>query len=315
MMRMVRWSMATVGALCLSCGGSSPLTSPSALSTVGSANTPVNGATPVPSEAGLPLLPPETFVGAGDIAQCANGGTPDATAKLLDGIGGTVFALGDNAYPSGRTEDYQTCYERSWGRHKLRTRPVAGNHEYDSPSGTPYYDYFGFNAGPPGVGYYSYNLGNWHVIALNSNLPVGGSSAQAAWLRNDLASNPTRCTLAYWHFPLFSSSEHGNMDMMRDFWRILYDAGADVVLSAHDHVYERFAPQTPDGAADPMRGIREFVVGTGGAPPYPFVNVKANSEARLSTLGVLKLSLKATGYDWTFVPVSGAGDSGSGSCH
>ena len=144
---------------------------------------------------------------------------------------------------------------------------------------------------------------------------MGRSSGQAAWLRNDLAANSARCTLAYWHFPLFSSSKHGNIEMMRDFWRILYDAGADVVLSAHDHVYERFAPQTPDGAADPMRGIREFVVGTGGAPPYPFVDVKENSEARLSTLGVLKLSLKAGGYDWTFIPVNGVGDSGSASCH
>jgi hypothetical protein len=261
------------------------------------------------------VLAPATFVGAGDIGQCTNGGTPDLTARLLDAIDGTVFALGDNAYPSGTADDYQTCYQTSWGRHKQRTRPVAGNHEYDSPSATPYYEYFGFNAGPPGIGYYSYELGNWHIIALNSNLPVGRSSAQAAWLRNDLAANPTRCTLAYWHFPLFSSSKHGNIEMMRDFWRILYDAGADVVLSAHDHVYERFSPQTPDGAADPMRGIREFVVGTGGAPPYQFVDVKENSEARVSTLGVLKLSLKAGGYDWTFLPVNGPGDSGSASCH
>jgi acid phosphatase type 7 len=313
--RIVRWSIASIGVLCLSCGGTSPLTSPSSLSSVTKADVPFTADGPFSSDGGLPLLAPETFVGAGDIAQCTNGGTPDVTARLLDAIDGTVFALGDNAYPSGTAENYQTCYDSSWGRHKRRTRPVAGNHEYDSPLATPYYEYFGFNAGPPGVGYYSYNLGNWHVLALNSNLPVGRSSAQGAWLRNDLAANSTRCTLAYWHFPLFSSSKHGNIEMMRDFWRILYDAGADVVLSAHDHVYERFAPQTPDGAADPMRGIREFVVGTGGAPPYPFVDVKENSEARLSTVGVLKLSLKAGGYDWNFISAAGAGDSGSASCH
>ena len=312
----MRWTMAVAGVLCLSCGGSSQsLTSPSTVTAASQAALPLSADAGFNPDAGLPALPTETFVGAGDIGQCTNGGAPDLTARLLDAIGGTVFALGDNAYPSGTAEDYQTCYDSSWGRYKDRTRPVAGNHEYDTPSATPYYEYFGFNAGPPGGGYYSYELGNWHIIALNSNLPVGRASAQAAWLRNDLAANSTRCTLAYWHFPLFSSSKHGNIEQMRDFWRILYDSGADVVLSAHDHVYERFAPQTPDGVADPMRGIREFVAGTGGAPPYPFVDVKANSEARLSTIGVLKLSLKATGYDWNFIPVSGPGDSGSASCH
>jgi hypothetical protein len=313
---LVKWNMAWVGALCFACGGTSQsLTSPSSIAAGTRADVPFTAETPYSPDGGVPVLATETFVGAGDIGQCTNGGAPDLTARLLDTITGTVFALGDNAYPSGTAQDYETCYDVSWGRHKGRTRPVAGNHEYDSPAATPYYEYFGFNAGPPGVGYYSYELGNWHIIALNSNLPVGRSSAQAAWLRNDLAARAARCTLAYWHFPLFSSSKHGNIEQMRELWRILFDAGADVVLSAHDHVYERFAPQTPDGAADPMRGIREFVVGTGGAPPYPFVDMKENSEARLSTLGVLKLSLKAGGYDWTFIPVSGIGDSGSAVCH
>jgi hypothetical protein len=202
---MVRWSIASIGALCLACGGTSPLTAPSSLSTATKAAIPGTGDSSFSPDGGLPLLAPETFVGAGDIAQCTNGGTPDVTARLLDSIDGTVFALGDNAYPSGTAENYQTCYDSSWGRHKGRTRPVAGNHEYDTPAAAPYYEYFGFNAGPPSVGYYSYNLGNWHVIALNSNLPVGRSSGQAAWLRNDLAANSSRCTLAYWHFPLFSS--------------------------------------------------------------------------------------------------------------
>ncbi len=169
--------------------------------------------------------------------------------------------------------------------------------------------------GPAGLGFYSYELGNWHIVALNSNIAAGGNSPQAAWLRNDLRAHPAQCTLAYWHYPLFSSSTHGNIDAMREAWRILSDGGADVVLAGHDHVYERFAPQDADGTADPARGIREFVVGTGGAPPYPFVNVKANSEVRLSANGVLRLALKAGGYDWTFIATAGAGDSGSTACH
>ena len=306
----LRWMVATLGGICLlACGGTpNSLTSPSGIS-------PNRGEIPATPGVTGPVLPTEIFVGAGDIGQCTNGGVPEATARLLDSIDGTVFALGDNAYPSGTAENYRSCYDASWGRHKGRTRPVAGNHEYDTPQAAPYYEYFGASAGPMGAGYYSYELGNWHVVALNSNLPVGRGSAQAAWLKTDLALSSAKCTIAYWHFPLFSSSKHGNTEMMRDFWRILYDAGADVVLSAHDHVYERFAPQDADGAPDPARGIREFVAGTGGAPPYPFVDIKANSEARLSTVGVLKLALKAGGYDWSFIPVSGVGDSGSASCH
>ena len=309
MKRGVFWMLASLAAIGLSCGGSPQrLTGPSTL--------------PIGSAAGIPpgldttlILPTEILVGAGDIAQCADGGVPQATARLLDSIDGTIVALGDNAYPSGTAENYHTCYDTSWGRHKARTRPVPGNHEYDTGSPTAYFDYFGANAGAPGVGFYSYDLGNWHVVALNSNIAVGARSAQAAWLRSDLSANASRCTIAYWHFPLFSSSKHGNNEQMRDLWRILYDAGADIVLAAHDHVYERFAPQDGDGNADPAAGIREFVVGTGGAPPYPFVDVKPNSEVRLSENGVLRLALKAGTYDWTFIPVNGAGDAGSGTCH
>jgi len=303
-----RWTAATVAAVCLACGGT-PVgpTSPSAVAGDAPAAIP-------PLVAAGPVLPTEIFVGAGDIAQCATG-NPEATAKLLDSIAGTVFALGDNAYPSGSAEDYRGCYDATWGRHRSRTRPVAGNHEYDTAGAAPYYEYFGGAAGPAGLGFYSYDLGNWHIVALNSNIGAAGNSPQAAWLRNDLRAHPVQCTLAYWHYPVFSSSEHGNIATMRDVWRILYDNGADVVLGGHDHVYERFAPQDPDGAADPLKGIREFVAGTGGAPPYPFVDVKPNSEVRLSANGVLRLALKAGGYDWTFIPTAGAGDSGSASCH
>jgi calcineurin-like phosphoesterase family protein len=308
--RAVRWTLASLAVVGLSCGGTrTGLTGPSTL--------PIGNLAEIPFGTDVtPVFPTEIFVGAGDIAQCTDGGVPQATARLLDSIDGTVFALGDNAYPSGTAENYHSCYDTTWGRHKSRTRPVPGNHEYDSAStAAPYFDYFGASAGASGLGFYSYDLGNWHIIALNSNIAVGARSAQAAWLRNDLTVNASRCTLAYWHFPLFSSSKHGNIEQMREFWRILDDFGAEIVLSAHDHVYERFAPQDADGVADPVGGIREFVVGTGGAPPYPFVDVKPNSEVRLSTNGVLRLALKAGGYDWTFIPVSGEGDSGSATCH
>jgi calcineurin-like phosphoesterase family protein len=262
-----------------------------------------------------PPAPPEIFVGAGDIALCTRDGNHEATAQLLDAIGGTVFALGDNAYYSGTAEEYRECYDRTWGRHKHRTRPVPGNHEYESPQASPYFDYFGINAGPHGLGYYSFDLGAWHVVALNSNIPVSAGSNQGAWLRADLAANRALCTLAYWHHPRFSSGQHGNQEQMRDFWQIMREAGAEIVLSAHDHVYERFAPQDADGFPDPAHGIRQFVVGTGGARPYAFSSLRPNSEIRMSTLGVLKLTLSADEYTWEFISVAGPGDFGTGRCH
>jgi hypothetical protein len=282
-----------------------------------------NGPSPVaPTEAPLvpfssPISasgPPHIFVGAGDVALC---GSPDAaaTARLLDVIGGTVFALGDHAYPDGRAEDYRDCYDPTWGRHRGRTRPVAGNHDYQSAGAVPYFDYFGPNAGPSGLGYYSFELGSWHVIALNSNVAADGRSTQAAWLRADLATHPAGCTLAYWHHPLFSSGAYGDAGHMRDVWRILHAAGADVVLAAHEHFYERFAPQDASGAADPARGIRQFIVGTGGAPLRDRVTVRANSEAYVRAHGVLKLTLRGGGYDWDFVSVTGPGDIGTAECH
>jgi hypothetical protein len=238
------------------------------------------------------------------------------TARLLDGIGGTVFTLGDNVYSSGTMAEYRDCYDPTWGRHRDRTRPVPGNHEYESPGAGPYFAYFGFNAGQPGLGYYSYDLGAWHIVALNSNVSARSNSLQGQWLRADLASSQSRCSLAYWHHPLFSSGPNGDSSDMRDFWRILYDAGAEVVLGGHDHDYERFALQDPDGRADPAHGIREFVVGTGGAAPYQFGRIHGNSEARLSgSYGVLKLTLQADSYLWEFDSASGVSDAGAGGCH
>lgn len=262
------------------------------------------------------------LVGAGDVADCRDLAGAEATAKLLDNIPGTVMAVGDLAYPDGSKENFQ-CYDKTWGRAKSRTRPSPGNHEFHSASATPYFDYFGPAAGDPKTGYYSYDLGSWHIIVLNSECKdVSGCDAgspQEKWLRADLAAHRVACTLAYWHKPLFSSGgAHGNALEIKPLWDALYQANADVVINGHDHDYERFAPQNPDGAPDPSRGIREFVVGTGGKNHRPFGTPKPNSEARDATaFGVLKLTLKPKSYDWQFIPEEGKTftDSGSGTCH
>jgi acid phosphatase type 7 len=261
------------------------------------------------------------LVGAGDIANCSTT-TDEATAKLLDGIGGTVFTAGDNAYGSGTDAQFKTCYDPTWGRHKARTKPSVGNHEYYTAGASGYFNYFGAAAGNPKKGYYSYNRGDWHIISLNSMCEkVGGcgaTSPMVSWLKQDLSANPNKCTLAYWHHPLFSSGHHGNATKMRPSYQVLYNNRADVVINGHDHSYERFAPQRPDGTRATARGIREFVVGTGGTSLRPFSNIKPNSQVRnASTHGILKLTLHSTSYEWRFVPVAGKTftDSGSKSCH
>jgi hypothetical protein len=264
------------------------------------------------------------LVGAGDIASCDDLAGAEATAKLIDHIPGTVFAAGDLAYPDGSDEQFAKCYGPTWGRFKDRTRPAAGNHEYHSDGASGYARYFGAAAGDPKKGYYSYELGAWHIIVLNSECDqVGGcdaASPQGKWLRQDLADSKTTCTLAYWHKPLFSSGgKHGNDPQMKPLWDALYQANADVVLNGHDHDYERFAPQDPDGKLDKERGIREFVVGSGGKNSHrPFGATKPNSETRnAEAFGVLKLTLHAKSYDWEFVPEAGKtySDSGTGTCH
>lgn len=274
-------------------------------------------------EAGEPVL-----VGAGDIADCGQSGD-EATADLLDGIPGTVFTTGDNAYESGTAAQFADCYDPGWGRHKDRTRPVPGNHDYGTTGASGYFGYFGEAAGDPSRGYYSYDLGRWHVVSLNSMCGnaasefrqpggCGPDSPMIGWLRQDLTANPKACTLATFHHPLFNSGNLGNHPNTKPIWDALYAAGADVVLNAHQHAYERFAPQTPEGVADPARGIREFVVGTGGASLEPFGATQPNSRVRnADTYGVLKLNLHPKGYDWEFVPVAGEAftDSGADECH
>jgi hypothetical protein len=269
----------------------------------------------------------QIFSGAGDIAICdtpQNAAVAEATASLLDTIGGMVFTLGDNAYPSGTAADFE-CYDRSWGRHKGRTFPSPGNHDYHdykAPGADAYFRYFGSAAGPAGLGYYSFDLGAWHIISLNSNsddpsVQVSAGSAQAAWLRQDLAAHPAKCTLAYWHHPLFSSGPNENPLKMRDFYRILYDAGADVVLNGHDHLYERFLPQDADGRGDAARGIAQFVVGTGGKELYEFRGRRPNSAAQVREHGILKLTLNPESYNFEFISTGGgARDFGANvACH
>ncbi len=290
-----------------------------AVGTPRSPAAPTIGAYEAPPPAGSDPV----ILAAGDIASCASTGD-EATADLLDTLAGTVLTLGDNAYETGSPLEFSTCYDPTWGRHKSRTMPSVGNHEYGTPGASGYYGYFGAAAGDPSKGYYSYDLGTWHVIALNSNCSAvggcGGGSTQEQWLRDDLATHPAACTLAYWHHARFSSSAaHGSSTTYQALWQALYDYGADVVLVGHDHDYERFAPQTATGAADAAYGIREFVVGTGGKSHYGFDPVpEPNSEVRDSTsYGVLQMTLQPAGYDFAFLPAAGSlfTDSGSGTCH
>jgi len=265
-----------------------------------------------------------TLVGAGNIARCDRT-NDEATATLLDGIAGAVFSIGDNAYPNGTAANF-TCYDASWGRHKARTYPAAGNREYDSSAtAASYFNYFGAAAGPAGQGYYSYDLGAWHIVVLNSNnanVSTAVGSPQETWLKADLAATTKQCVLAMFHHPRFystTSSAFYPTTSVKPFWDDLYAAHAELILNAHMQDYERFAPQTSAGAADPVNGIREIIVGTGGSGlDSPNTLITANSEARISGVyGVLKLALADGSYSWQFVPVAGqtASDSGSGTCH
>ncbi len=264
---------------------------------------------------------PVTLVGAGDIASCSQD-NDSATAKLLLTMPGTVFTLGDNAQGKGTRSEFNNCYRLTWGKYKIRTQPSMGNHEYGTAGAKPYFDYFGARAGTSGKGYYSYDRHAWHIVVLNSNCAqVGGCgrlSPQGRWLRNDLTNNPSRCTLAYFHHPLYASGTDSDTPEVKPFWNILYNRGADVILSGHAHRYERFRPITPNGVPSPD-GIRQFIAGTGGepggkqhGPNDPNMQVKNRN-----TPGVLKLTLGARSYTWKFVPIAGKTftDSGSDECH
>lgn len=264
---------------------------------------------------------------AGDIAACKDrrpekSGAAMTAALIAPGLSAdkdaVVLTLGDNTYPVGLLSEFTECYDPTWGQFKARTYPSPGNHEYYSPQAAGYYAYFGHAAGPERRGYYSFDIGGWHVISLNSYLKPEQHQAQIAWLRADLEQHKTHCTLAYWHHPMYSSGGHGSDTRMQEAWDVLHAAGAELVLASHDHGYERFAPQNGRGEVDEQRGIRQFVVGTGGAKLTPFGFRKFNSEiSDNSTYGVLKLVLKDAGYEWEFIPVEAGGfsDRGMALCH
>jgi acid phosphatase type 7 len=287
---------------------------------------------PAPNQAkkrkGSPAAKPFVLVGAGDIASCKDLSGAEATAKLIEKIPGEVFAAGDLAYEKGTAAEFANCYDKTWGRFKNRTHPAPGNHEYASMNGSPYFDYWGNQAGPPEKGYYSFDLGVWHIVALNTNCTVpdlGGcdnGSEQDLWLQKDLAAHPNSCIVAFGHHALFSSGifkKHAIHPELRQFWEDLYKAHADLVLTGHEHSYERFAPQDPNGNLDQKDGIREIVVGTGGRSNDPLGFATANSEVRnVTSFGVLKLTLWPGKYTWEFIPVdavNGFHDSGKGTCH
>jgi hypothetical protein len=261
------------------------------------------------------------FVGAGDIATCAGLGD-EQTAAVLDVVPGTVFTLGDNAYEDGAKTEYDRCYAPTWGRQLDRTKPSPGNHEYETRGAAGYFSYFGARAGDGYTGYYAYDLGSWRIYSLNSNCgEIGGcgeGSPELRWLRDDMAAHPSRCSLAYWHHPRFSSGEHGDNALVGPIWDALAEAGTELVLAGHDHDYERFAPLRADGAVDEARGMTSFVVGTGGKELRAFEQPSPNSVVRnAGTWGVLQLVLSPDGWSSVFLPVAGANftDRATGSCH
>ena len=289
----------------------------SPLTSVRATPTPVR--TPEPTAVG----PVAILVGAGDIAECDRH-EDELTADVLERIPGTVFTLGDNAYPDGTSRDFEDCYGPTWGRPSIkeRTRPAVGDNEYDTPGASGYFKYFGPAAGEAPSGYYGYDAGAWRVYVLNSECREAGGcekgSPQEAWLLSDLEAEPRECVLAMWHEPLFSSSSGGGRSSMRNLWRVLQEAGAELVLSAHHHAYERFDPQTGGGIADPERGIVQIVAGTAGGDPEEFGSPSPNSVVRQSRVfGVLRLELAPGSYAFEFITVAGPefSDQGSGMCH
>jgi hypothetical protein len=256
------------------------------------------------------------LLAAGDIAACTSGAF--LTARLLDSLAGEIIVAGDAAYASERDPNpYKTCFDSTWGRHRKRIHPVPGNHDAEPRVIRRYFDYFGASAGDSPGGYYSFDVGQWHVVALNSTIDLRPRSRQGKWLAADLAAHPALCVLAFMHHPRFSSGPHTKQPWVLAIFPLLDSAGVDVVVSAHDHIYERFAPMHDDGSSD-ERGVRQFVVGTGGNALYAIEQLQSNSEAHdIDDNGILKLTLHPRGYAWEFIPAAASDfhDAGSGTCH
>jgi len=283
--------------------------------------TPAPTDTPAPTETPTPTQ--VVLVGAGDISNCGNPGA-GITASLLDQFpAAAIFTAGDNSNVIGTPNEFKLCFGTTWGRYKDRIHPAVGEHEYYMKGASGYFDYFGAAAGEPGKGWYSYDLGGWHIVVLNSECSkVGGceaGSAQEKWLKADLTAHHTLCSMAVWHVPFYSAALAQGLPFLQDIWKDLYAAGVELVVNAHHNDYERFAPMDPQGKADETRGIREFIVGTGGAPLEKGEHICSGNCQVINhtTLGVLKLTLRPDGYDWQFVPQPGKilDESGSGVCH
>lgn len=259
--------------------------------------------------------PPAVVLAAGDVGQCDSPGAA-LTGALLQKHPGSILGLGDFAYPNGTAEEFRRCYEPAWGAFKQRIHPAPGNHDYRTPGAAGYFAYFGARTGDRD--YYSFDVGAWHVVSLNSNRELEPGSPQLQWLDEDLRKNRQRCVLAFWHHPRFSSARRGSDPRTQAFWEVLYRHGASIVLAAHDHDYERFPPMNDQGERDDGRGIRSFVVGTGGAKLYEAGTRHPLSQVwDGSTWGVLKLTLREDAYDWEFLPAADGQfkDAGTASCN
>ena len=255
-----------------------------------------------------------TVIGVGDIAVCGRAEVGQV-ARLVSTLQGQLLLAGDLAYFQGTAAQFRDCFDPAWGQFRGRWHAVPGNHEYESAGAAPYFAYFGAAAGPSGTGYYSLTLGHWLILMLNSNLPAGRGSPQWNYVREELQAQRTPCTMAVWHHPVFSSGPNGANAAMRDMWALLEDAGAEVILNGHDHLYERFARQRSDGVADSTGGIRQFTAGTGGADLYDFVRSAPNSEERIMRYGVIRFTLRPAQVEWEFITLDGSvADRGLDTC-
>lgn len=304
------------------CGSGS--SSPTAPNVVVETPVPVTTNPPVTTEvapAAPPLIPApgtsSTFVNVlGDTGWC---GSPAMAplARLFDRFDGDILLAGDLAYPSGTAEEFRNCFEPSFGRFKSRMRATPGNHEYvSSVSADPYFTYFGDRSGPNRLGFYSFRAAEWTVLMLNSSIPIGRTSAQFAFVRSVMQQAPTRCTMAVLHHPFDSSSQNGPSPFLRDLWELMHNLGGDLVINGHDHIYERFAPMNADQRRDDVRGIRQFTVGTGGAPLYGRMRTAGTSELMLANFGMMRVKLDPALYEWQFMDVNGhVLDRGLNVCH
>jgi hypothetical protein len=300
--RLSAFAAALLSSVLWSCGGSSP-----ASPTTGGGGGGGGGNIPPP------VTGPVQVLAAGDVGECGFGAAE--TGKLLESLPGTILALGDLAYYDGTKANFRDCYDPFWGQFQDRIRPVPGNHEYSDgkSSADGYWDYFGGLAGQRGSGYYAFPEGSWRIIALNSEISMRPGSPQLTWLRQELSTTRALCTLAYWHRPLFTSGPNGPNQDVRDLWLTLEEFGVDVVLNAHDHLYERFDKQDSAGRPSPT-GIRQFTVGTGGAHSYDSRPPQPNSLRIAKAYGILQLTLSNGTYQWNFVTNSSFRDSDSGQC-